>query len=265
MKLTMLGTGHALVTECYNTCFVLSEGEDYFLIDGGGGNGILKQLQLAKIDWKKIKNIFVTHKHVDHVTGIIWMMRMICQYISKGEYEGQVTIYAHKELVEILENIAYMLLQETGGIGSRLQLVALYDKDEYEIIGHKTVFFDIQSDKTKQYGFTMYINGDRKLTCCGDEPYRECEREFAMNSTWLLHEAFCLYSQKDIFKPYEKNHTTVKDACRLAEQLRIKNLVLYHTEDSNIKRRKELYHKEGSVYFSGNLYIPDDLEIIELY
>ena len=25
MKLTMLGTGNALVTECYNTCFVLSD------------------------------------------------------------------------------------------------------------------------------------------------------------------------------------------------------------------------------------------------
>lgn len=25
MNLTMLGTGNALVTECYNTCFVLEE------------------------------------------------------------------------------------------------------------------------------------------------------------------------------------------------------------------------------------------------
>lgn len=28
VKLTMLGTGHALVTECYNTCFVLSENRE---------------------------------------------------------------------------------------------------------------------------------------------------------------------------------------------------------------------------------------------
>lgn len=73
-----------------------------------------------------------------------------------------------------------------------------------------------------------------------------------------------MYSQKDRFKPYEKSHTTVKDACQLAEQLQIENLVLYHTEDRNIKRRKELYQEEGSIYFSGNLYIPDDLEIIDL-
>ena len=35
MKLTMLGTGNAMVTKCYNTCFVLREGEECFLVDGG--------------------------------------------------------------------------------------------------------------------------------------------------------------------------------------------------------------------------------------
>ena len=29
MELTMLGTGNALVTECYNTCFVLQEDQKY--------------------------------------------------------------------------------------------------------------------------------------------------------------------------------------------------------------------------------------------
>ena len=35
MNITMLGTGNALVTECYNTCFVLQENEEYFMVDGG--------------------------------------------------------------------------------------------------------------------------------------------------------------------------------------------------------------------------------------
>lgn len=64
MKLTMLGTGNALVTECYNTCFVLEENNQYLLVDGGGGNGILHQLKHAGINWKNIKSIFVTHKHL---------------------------------------------------------------------------------------------------------------------------------------------------------------------------------------------------------
>ena len=33
MKLTMLGTGNALVTECYNTCFVIEDKGQYFMVD----------------------------------------------------------------------------------------------------------------------------------------------------------------------------------------------------------------------------------------
>lgn len=63
MNVTMLGTGSALVTECYNTCFVLQENEEYFMVDGGGGSAILHQLKHAGIDWKEVRTIFVTHKH----------------------------------------------------------------------------------------------------------------------------------------------------------------------------------------------------------
>lgn len=38
MDITMLGTGNATVTECYNTCFVLRDGKRHLLVDGGGGN-----------------------------------------------------------------------------------------------------------------------------------------------------------------------------------------------------------------------------------
>lgn len=43
MKLTILGTGNATVTECYNTCFVISDDDRHFMVDGGGGNTILHQ------------------------------------------------------------------------------------------------------------------------------------------------------------------------------------------------------------------------------
>jgi ribonuclease BN (tRNA processing enzyme) len=87
---------------------------------------------------------------------------------------------------------------------------------------------------------------------------------YAKDSTWLLHEAFCLHGQADIFHPYEKHHSTVKDACELTEQLHVKNLLLYHTEDRNLAKRKELYTEEGKRYYHGNLYVPDDLEKLSL-
>ena len=62
----------------------------------------------------------------------------------------------------------------------------------------------------------------------------------------------------------EKHHSTVKEACELAESLSIPNLVLWHTEDKNLSHRKELYTAEGKEYYHGNLLVPDDGEIIKL-
>lgn len=46
--ITMLGTGNALATQCYNTCFTLhSPAGTVLMVDAGGGNGVLTQLERA--------------------------------------------------------------------------------------------------------------------------------------------------------------------------------------------------------------------------
>ncbi len=264
MKLTMLGTGNALVTECYNTCFILEDNDELFMTDGGGGNAILSHIKKAGYDWMDIRHIFVTHKHIDHLMGIIWMVRMICQFMNHGEYKGEAYIYSHKEVLDLIRDMADKLLpkKDSAYIDKRLHLVEVSDGKTLEIIGHEVTFFDIHSTKAKQFGFKMDIRDDKSLTCCGDEPLNETVSRYAEGAEWMLHEAFCLYSQADIFDPYEKHHSTVKDACELAERLNVKNLILYHTEDKNLACRKELYMAEGSVYYHGNLLIPNDLESI---
>ena len=266
MKITMLGTGNAMVTECYNTCFVLHEKDKYFLVDGGGGNTLFRQLKYANINWNDIRDVFVTHAHVDHLMGIIWLVRKVCQAMSEDKYEGEINVYAHREVCEIIEDLSRRLYPEKvcKFIGIRFHLIPVDDRDTREIIGHRVTFFDIGSTKIKQFGFTMELDGGEKLTCCGDESFKECERAYAEGSRWLLHEAFCLYAEADTFHPYEKHHSTAKDAALLASELGVKNLLLYHTEDKNILRRKELYTAEASAHFSGNVFVPDDLETIEL-
>lgn len=266
MKLTMLGTGNALVTDCYNTCFVIEDKGKLFMVDGGGGSTVLHQLKAAGIDYLNIHEIFVTHKHIDHLLGIIWMIRVICQTMAKGTYEGEANFYAHDEVIGLIKEMAEKLLtpKQTRYLGERVHLVEVHDGETRTINGREVTFFDIASTKAKQFGFTMAMGDGKKLTCCGDEPYNPCEEQYAKGSEWLLHEAFCLYGQADVFNPYEKHHSTAKDAAELAEQLGVANLLLYHTEDKNLAKRKELYTAEAKQYFSGNVFVPEDLEVIEL-
>lgn len=265
MKITMLGTGNANVTKCYNTCFALSEQEQYFLVDAGGGNRILTILEEENIPLSSIHDVFVSHCHTDHVLGVIWIIRMVGQSMNKGQYEGNLNLYCHRELAQDLERICGMMLAKKvlRLFGDRIRFIILNDGDCRRILGDEIRFFDMGSVKMKQFGFVLTTKEGVKLACCGDETMNEKVIPLVKNSDWLMHEAFCLYAEKDIFKPYEKHHSTVKDACEMAETLGIRNLILYHTEDTHIETRKALYTAEGKSYFSGNLFVPDDRDVLE--
>lgn len=265
-KINILGTGCAMVTKCYNTCFTLSHEEEHFLVDTGGGNTILTNLEKLNIPINKIHHVFISHRHNDHITGIVWIVRAVAQQIINGKYEGDLNIYCHKENVEAIRTICGLLLEKkfTKYIDDKINFVEICHGHKEGILNWEVEFFDIGSTKQLQFGFTTLLNNEKKLTFLGDEPYRDELFNYAKDANYLLHEAFCLYSQRDIFKPYEKHHVTVKEACENADNLKVETLIMYHTEDKNIAKRKELYVNEGKEYFKGNIIVPDDLEIINI-
>lgn len=262
----MLGTGCAMVTKCYNTCFTISKGDEHFLVDTGGGNTILSNLEKCNISLNKIHHLFISHSHNDHIMGVVWIVRAVAQSIINNKYDGILTIYCEDSVKTTIETLCNLVLQSkfTKYLGDRIIFNIVSNNTNLKIMDWNVTFFDIKSTKLLQFGFKAELSCGKSITFLGDEPYRDPLYDFAYNTDYLLHEAYCLYSQKEIFKPYEKHHATVKDACENASKLDVKNIVLYHTEDKNILTRKALYIEEGKQYFSGNIYVPDDLDIIEL-
>ncbi len=266
MKLTMLGTGSAMVNRCYNTCFVLREGDRAFLVDGGGGNQIIDQLGKANIPWQSIRDLFVTHKHMDHILGVLWMIRLFCQNMAAGSFHEEVRVYGNRASIAMLEYLTQQMLvpEQICFVGIKVQLIPVSDGERRQILGRDVTFFDICSEKEPQFGFTMDLSSGGRLTCCGDEPISPQCQSYIRGSRWLLAEAFCLYAHREIFQPYHKHHSTVKEACENAQAMKAENLLLYHTEDQNLPTRKEAYAREGKTWFDGRIWVPEDLETIEL-
>ena len=265
-KLHVLGTGFALATRCYNTCFAITNDHGTLLVDAGGGNGILRQMEDANLSFADVHDLFITHAHPDHLNGVVWVMRKIMTMMNAGKYDGELHIWCHETVRKGLEMIGELMLQKKmlKHIGSRVLFHDITDGMTATLCGYEVTFFDIGSTKLLQFGFTTRLQNGKKLTCLGDEPYNPiCEKYVAL-SDWMLCEAFCLLAHADIFKPYEKHHSTVADAAKLAKELQIPHLVLWHTEDKNYARRKELYTAEAREFYDGDLYVPYDLEVIEL-
>lgn len=265
-SITMLGTGSAMVTKCYNTCFTLSKDNEHFLIDAGGGNTVLSNLEKANIKINQIHDMFISHNHNDHILGSIWIIRAVATNMLNDKYHGIFNIYCTKKSIEAIRAICSYVLQNKflKLFDDKIMFNEVENNSEFNILGRRTISFDIHSTKELQFGFKTYLANGKSLTFLGDEPYREVAKDFCENVDYLLHEAFCLYSQKDIFKPYEKHHATAKDACQNAKILNVQNIILYHTEDKDLCNRKALYTKEGQKEFDGMIYVPDDLDVIDL-
>ena len=116
-------------------------------------------------------HIFISHEHTDHILGVVWMIRMVATAIRKGSYEGNLNIYCHKDLVDTIVTIAKLTLVKKffSTIGERIFLIPLEDKETVTILDYDVTFFDIQSEKAKQYGFTMQLLNGKKFTFIGDQ------------------------------------------------------------------------------------------------
>lgn len=264
--LTMLGTGYATATRCYNTCFTIKSAGTTLLVDAGGGNTILNRLEEADTPLTSIHHLYLTHAHTDHVLGAVWVLRMVMQMSRKGAYEGTLHVYGHDKVLGVLEWICRQTLPAklSSLIGSVVVLHEVKNGDTFGVADMTITAFDILSTKEKQFGFRAQWPDGMVLACLGDEPYNEANRALVEHADWLLSEAFCLYADRDRFRPYEKHHSTALDAGRLAAELGVKHLLLYHTEDKTLATRRTAYAAEAAREFGGEVCVPDDLDTVEL-
>lgn len=294
-KIIMLGTGHAMTFACFNTCFVYENEHGKMLVDTGGGNGLLRQLQEAGINSGDIEAVFISHRHTDHLMGLPWLLRTVG--VSGGG--KPLTIYLHQELMGIVPKLVEMLFPEKlEQMKSCVRYVLVQDGDEAEILGRRFRFMDLNSPTCPQFGFTMELAGGRKLAFCGDVPFDERNREAIAGADYLLHEAFNLESEHRGPKggpgmppmggppggmppmgaggppggmppigpggPGKMGHSTVKEAAGYAKSLNVNNLILFHGSDNDLENRQAAYTAEARQTFDGGIFVPYDLDVIDL-
>lgn len=264
-KIIMLGTGNGGTYDLYNTCFLIQNDNGNFLVDTGGSVEIVRRLKNVNIELKEMKHIFISHSHTDHILGLIWMFKKLGRASINGEIKEKINIYCNDVVYKAIIEVSKHILSQKA-VKALLSIVdfhILNSEDEIEINGINYTFFDINAKGTKQFGFECIIN-KKRLMFLGDETLKPSLYERVRGADYVMHEAFCLDSEENIFRAYEKNHSTVKTASELMNSLNVKNLILYHTEESHGTERKKRYIQEAEESFKGNVYVPDDLEIIEM-
>ncbi|MBO5349776.1 MAG: MBL fold metallo-hydrolase [Clostridia bacterium] len=267
MKLTMLGTGDGLAIKCYNTCFTLSENNEHFLVDCGGGNGILKQLKDSNIEINQIKNVFISHTHTDHIIGAVWMLRMFGRLYIKKNFKEKINIYGNDEVINALITMRDIFIpgKLLEAVTQNVNFIEVKDHHTVKILNRNVTFFDINAAKVKQFGFYISENNEKKFTFIGDENCNQFTEKYVKNSEWLFSDALMAGEKAELYNPMEKHHhSSVRYATELAERLNVKKLILSHVCDNELEMRKERFVEDAKKYFSGEVYVPYDLEELEL-
>ena len=158
------------------TQILLSIEEDYLIVDAG--DGTLRDLISLKIDFQKIKGIFLTHGHYDHMAGLYALLghfRVIerkCPiniYFPKGCKEAQQIIFAFQESYDDF-SFKIQTYKVKGGDEVKIKdlKVKIYQMRHYAAVGVNRI---LHPDVAVGYRFihqgkTVAISGDTGI-CSG--------------------------------------------------------------------------------------------------
>ena len=81
MKITFLGTSHGVpAADRFCTSIMLESGENVYLLDAGAP--VINLMLKMGIDLKSLKAAFVSHSHMDHLSGLADLICLMNWYFQ---------------------------------------------------------------------------------------------------------------------------------------------------------------------------------------
>ncbi len=200
-KIIFLGTSSSIPTEQRdNTSFVFIHEKYTFLIDCPGS--VTQKLIKVGINFKKIKNIIITHEHPDHIYGIISLIH------TQMHFNDSLTIFSNASSIKIIKQLVKLFKLNDSH----------YPKIKYINVFKKKVFFQeanikLQALKNNHIkdSFGIKISFAKKsIFYSSDTSFSHKMLKQAENFNYLIHD--CTASS-DFFKKHPslyKMHTCSK-------------------------------------------------------
>lgn len=255
-EITFLGTSASVPSRERNLSSIAIKREgDLLLFDCA--EGTQRQLMRFGLSYMKVKAIFISHLHLDHVLGLPGLLETM--KLSGRTHEQKLLVFGPAGIenffVRDYQFVEAKILSDNfthdfGGYIFRAMktphsnesyALLLEEKERRKFNEKKAkglglrgeMFTEIQkkgelniNGKTVKLGMVSRAVKGKKICYSGDIPYYEPLAQFAANSNLLIHES--TFDEKMEAEARERKHSTCIDAAKIAKLAKAKKLVLTH-------------------------------------
>lgn len=226
MKLSFLGTAAGATTRERNSSAILltltnDQHAEAWLFDCGERTNYCLQLQRFK--YQRLKKVFITHMHADHVLGLLPLLTtMSIRNRKEGlQVYGPIGIkdWIEFNLIAVHARLRYPLtIYEYSSNGEVIAQDSSYKITVYTLL-HRCFSSAFRLEFGQDFSF-------RVITIFGDTEPHPNELMAAKNADIAVHEA--TYQQALHDKARDHQHSTALQAAQMAKKAGVKQLFLTH-------------------------------------
>lgn len=247
MRITILGSGSAIPVPERTQSGILLEGDkgDKIPILIDCGSGILHRLAQLGVGPEKIKTIFLTHHHLDHMSDLLPLItaRWLMGHTETSIYGPEGTEKLIKNLLDLYEYVKQQV---------SISVKELKDGSAIEVEGMR-----VECLKTVHSAQNLAYKFGNGVVISGDTEPFERMSEFAKGCKLLIHE--CSF-------PDELNvakHTTPTTLGEVLKNCDVETLVLTHLYPQTEGKEGEIIESVRR-HFKGRVIIAGDLACFEV-
>lgn len=277
-RLVLLGTagGPSIKKARAQPASAVIVNDSVYIIDAG--NGVARQMALAGISAKKLRGVFITHNHTDHVAdyGTLllrsWLSGLISPVDTYGPPPLKKMTDAYMEYMDW--EIKLRIIDENRvPLNKLVRAHNIYSdgvvyKDENVIV----TAFEVPHGAAKpSYGY-RFDTADRSIVFSGDTARSDNLIKMAKNADILVHEVVSIHGVKAIVQRIEPGnkalerhiieaHTTIEEVGQIAAEAGVNKLVLNHFVPTGIPEfdKPKLWFDGARKHFKGEIVVGEDL------
>ncbi|MFM5949773.1 MAG: MBL fold metallo-hydrolase [Novosphingobium sp.] len=273
-------------------CLAVLAGNQAFVFDSGSGS--IRKLQRMGFPMPRLRAVFLTHLHSDHIDGL---GELLLQAWVAGGRSDPLPVYGPAGTDQVIAGFrtAYEIDQgyrvahhgpkvvQPSGFGGAAQIIALPDGTDSQVVydtdGVKiTVIRVNHAPIAPAFGYRIDYKG-RSIALSGDTVYSPSFVAASKGADLMLHEALnkemiAALGKKlaergqtnnaQIMHDIQNYHASPEDAARSAKEAGVKELVLYHLVPAPPAKLIEPLFLGGAPKIFANIRLANDGMLVHL-